>query len=96
MGSDGYILRSYQEVWREQLKADAGADEVTRLPKRKIGAAVGVYVITGKLHKEAAEYMQEQLDLGVSLAEEITLSMRVEEEFQVAVDIEYEGLWKNE
>lgn len=96
MSDDGYILRSYHEVWRDQIKEAAGADEVTRLPKRKIGAAVGVYVITGSQHKAAAEYMQEQLEGGISLAEEISLTMRIEEEFQVAIDIEYEGLWKNE
>lgn len=89
MSDDSYILRSYHEVWREQIIANAGADEVTRLPKRKIGAGEGVYVITGKMHKEAAEYMQEQLDSGLSLAKEICLANEVEEEYEVAVTIDY-------
>ena len=96
MAPDGYILRSYREVWREQLKAEAGADEVTRLPMRKIGAAMGTYVITGKHHREAAAYMQEQLDKGISLAEEIVLASTIEEEFQVAVETEYERIYRDE
>ena len=53
------ILRSYREVWRDALRAEAGPDQVTRLPLRRIGAKDGIYVITGARHEEAARYMTE-------------------------------------
>lgn len=84
-----YILRSYKEAWLDMLKAQAGPEEVTRLPKRKIGQAYGVYVITGKAHKEAAEYMQAALEECAGLADEIRLHNRVEDEFEVAISIDY-------
>lgn len=85
----GYILRSYREVWKEQLRAAAAPDEVTRLPKMRIGAAMGVYVITGQQHAEAAEYMLGCLAEGLSLVQMITLAQLVEDEFQVDVSIDY-------
>ena len=86
------ILRSYREVWRDALRADARPDQVTRLPLRRIGAKDGIYVITGARHAEAARYMAEQLVAGPSLAAEITLAGEVEDMFGVAVDIEYPSM----
>ncbi len=86
------ILRSYREVWRDALRAEAGPDQVTRLPLRRIGARDGVYVISGARHEEAARYMEEQLAAGPGLAAEITLAGEVEEMYGVAVDIEYPGV----
>ena len=83
------ILRSYKEVWKDMLKESAGADEVTRLPVRQIGAARGVYVITGKLHQEAADELVRRLGNGIPLAQEIVAANEIEEEYQVAIDIEY-------
>lgn len=89
MSNDGYIVRSYKEIWRESIKETAGADEVTRLPKCKIGAAEGVYVIYGHNHKDAAEYFLQQLKESSSLANQIVLADSIEEEFEVAIDIDY-------
>ena len=86
------ILRSYREVWRDALRAEAGPDQVTRLPLRRIGARDGVYVITGAWHNEAARYMAERLAAVPGLAAEITLAGQVEDMFGVAVDIEYPGV----
>ena len=86
------ILRSYREVWRDALRAEAGPDQVTRLPLRRIGAKDGIYVITGARHAEAALYMAEQLAAVHGLAEEIVLAGQVEDMFGVAVDIEYPGM----
>ena len=86
------ILRSYREVWRDVLRAEAGPDLVTRLPLRRIGARDGVYVITGTRHEEAARYMEEQLAAGPSLAAEIVLAGQVEDMFGVTVDVEYPGM----
>ena len=86
------ILRSYREVWRDALRAEAGPDQVTRLPLRRIGAKDGVYVITGARHAEAARYMTEQLETNPGLAEEIVLAGEVEDMFGVAVDVEYPGM----
>ena len=47
------ILRSYREVWRDALRAEARPDQVTRLPLRRIGAKDGIYVVTGARHEEA-------------------------------------------
>ena len=71
------------------LKDNAGVDDVTKLPARQIGQAVGVYVITGKMHKEAAAELQERLNSGMTLAQEIVAAEEIEEEYQVAIDIEY-------
>ena len=84
-----YIIRSYREVRRDMIKEQAGADQVTRLPRRRIGAAYGAYVITGPAHREAAEYMLSALDDCVGLADEICLKQAVEDEFEVAVEIDY-------
>ena len=89
MDNTNYIIRSYKEAWRDMIKDQAGADEVTRLPKRKIGQAYGVYVITGKQHKEAAEELQARLEAGITLAEEIVFTNRLEEELEVAIEIDY-------
>ena len=86
------ILRSYREVWRDALCAEAGPERVTRLPLRRIGAKDGVYVITGARHAEAAQYMKEQLAVNPGLAAEIVLAGEVEDMFGVAVDIEYPGM----
>ena len=86
------ILRSYREVWRDALRAEAGPDQVTRLPLRRIGAKDGIYVITGAQHAEAARYMTEQLETNPGLAEEIVLAGEVEDMFGVAVDVEYPGM----
>lgn len=86
------ILRSYREVWRDVLRAEAGSDQVTRLPLRRIGARDGIYVISGARHEEAARYMEEQLAAGPSLAAEIALAGGVEDMFGVAVDVEYPGM----
>ena len=86
------ILKSYREVWRDVLRAEAGPDQVTRLPLRRIGARDGVYVISGTRHEEAARYMEEQLAAGPSLAAEIALVGEVEDMFGVAVDVEYPGM----
>ena len=88
-GGSVYILRSYKEVWKDSIREQAGADEVTRLPKRKIGAAYGVYVITGKQHREAAMELSERLAAGMTLAEEIIAANEIDEKYQVAIDIEY-------
>lgn len=86
------IPRSYREVWRDTLRAEAGPDLATRLPLRRIGARDGVYVISGARHEEAAQYMAEQLAAGLSLAAEIALAGEVEDMFGVAVDVEYPGM----
>ena len=86
------ILRSYREVWRDALRAEARPDQVTRLPLRRIGAKDGVYVITGARHEEAARYMTEQLAADPGLAAEIVLAGEVEDVFGVAVDVEYPGV----
>ena len=86
------ILRSYREVWRDALRAEAEPDQVTRLPLRRIGAKDGIYVITGARHEEAPRYMAEQLAAVPGLAAEITLAGEVEDMFGVAVDIEYPGM----
>ena len=89
MDDPGYIIRSYREVWQDMIKEQAGADEVTRLPERQIGQARGVYVITGKRHKEAAEEFQRRLDAGMTLPEEVLATIEIEEEYEVAIDIDY-------
>ncbi len=86
------ILRSYREVWRDTLRAEAGPDQVTRLPLRRIGAKDGVYVISGARHEEAARYMAERLAAVPGLAAEIVLAGEVEAMFGVAVDVEYPGV----
>ncbi len=86
------ILRSYREVWRDALRAEARPDQVTRLPLRRIGAKDGIYVITGTRHEEAARYMTEQLETNPGLAAEIVLAGEVEDMFGVAVDVEYPGV----
>ena len=84
------ILRSYREVWRDVLRAEAGPDQVTRLPPRRIGAKDGVYVISGARHEEAARYMAERLASAPGLAAETVLAGEVEDMFGVTVDVEYE------
>lgn len=86
------ILRSYREVWRDTLRAEAGPDQVTRLPLRRVGARDGVYVISGARHEEAARYMEERLEEVSGLAAEIALAGEVEDMFGVAVDVEYPGM----
>lgn len=84
-----YIVRSYAEVIREDIKEHSAPDEVTRLPKRKIGQGYGAYVFTGKRHKEAAEDMLQTLESGITLAEEIKLLTDIERKYHVAVEIDY-------
>lgn len=85
------VLRSYREVWRDTLRGEAGPDQVTRLPLRRIGARDGVYVITGARHEEAARYMTERLASAAGLVAQIMLTGRVEDMFGVVVDVEYPG-----
>ena len=89
MNGPGYIIRSYREVWHDMIKEQAGKDEVTRLPERQIGQARGVYVITGKKHREAAEEFQRRFDAGMTLPEEIGAAIEIEDEYEVSIDIDY-------
>ncbi len=85
------VLRSYREVWRDTLRSEAGPEQVTRLPLRRIGARDGVYVITGARHEEAARYMAEHLASATGLVAQIMLTGKVEDMFGVVVDVEYPG-----